>query len=217
MDKLVDERGRDYRAFCGSPGEYGLQGAAQFRLMTELGLREGHYLLDIGCGSLRAGRLFMTYLDPGHYYGFDPNFWAIEEAIKHELGKAYIEKRRPVLDDEANFTLTKFNRQFHFMLSQSVFSHASLAQIDRCLSEVSKCLRPNGAYAGSMHIDGKVRYEGGWSWPTCSHHLRKDIEELTSKHHLAMKILDRRYWHHYSRDYPQTWILWSHEGCTVDW
>ena len=28
-------------------------------------------MLEIGCGNLRAGRLFIDYLDAGDYYGID--------------------------------------------------------------------------------------------------------------------------------------------------
>ncbi len=28
-------------------------------------------MLDIGCGNLRGGRLFIDYLDAGNYYGID--------------------------------------------------------------------------------------------------------------------------------------------------
>ena len=46
-----------YRAFVDFPGRYDVGAAAmQFSLLTALGLREDHSLLDIGCGSLRAGR-----------------------------------------------------------------------------------------------------------------------------------------------------------------
>ncbi|MGH7086029.1 MAG: hypothetical protein ACREFN_13675, partial [Acetobacteraceae bacterium] len=44
-----------YTAFVGPPDEYDLMGATQFRLLTALGLRDHHRLLDFGCGSLRAG------------------------------------------------------------------------------------------------------------------------------------------------------------------
>jgi len=46
---------KHYRAFVGPPDKYDLVSAMQFNLLTSLGLRECHHLLDIGCGSLRAG------------------------------------------------------------------------------------------------------------------------------------------------------------------
>jgi hypothetical protein len=62
-----------YSAYVGPPREYDFMGATQFRLLTTLGLRETHRLLDFGCGSLRAGRFLIPYLLPAHYYGVEPN------------------------------------------------------------------------------------------------------------------------------------------------
>lgn len=56
---------RYYRAFIGAPQTYDIFSHMQFSLMTLLGLRQEHMLLDIGCGSLRAGKLFIVYLLAG--------------------------------------------------------------------------------------------------------------------------------------------------------
>ena len=55
----------DYREYVGTSERYDIGGAIQFNLLTTLGLREHHRLLDVGCGSLRAGRLFIPYLLKG--------------------------------------------------------------------------------------------------------------------------------------------------------
>lgn len=52
------------RAYIGPPTQFDFMGATQFNLLTRLGLREDHTVLDIGCGSLRAGRLLIPYLLP---------------------------------------------------------------------------------------------------------------------------------------------------------
>ncbi|MEM7167233.1 MAG: hypothetical protein AAF581_17355 [Planctomycetota bacterium] len=75
MVDVSDLRAGDphYRAYVGAPGQYDFMGATQFRLLCTLGLRGHHRLLDFGCGSLRAGRLLMTYLEEGRYHGVEPN------------------------------------------------------------------------------------------------------------------------------------------------
>ena len=54
-----------YRAFVGPPEDYDLVSAMSFGLLTALGLRQHHALLDIGCGSMRVGRLLIPYLNVG--------------------------------------------------------------------------------------------------------------------------------------------------------
>jgi hypothetical protein len=46
-----------YRAYVGPPEDYDLIAAMTFNLLTTLGLRQHHSLLDVGCGSLRIGPL----------------------------------------------------------------------------------------------------------------------------------------------------------------
>ena len=46
-------------------------GQLQFDYLVGHGLQPGDRMLEIGCGNLRAGRLFIDYLGPGNYYGID--------------------------------------------------------------------------------------------------------------------------------------------------
>ena len=46
-------------------------GQLQFDYLVKHGLQPGDRMLEIGCGDLRAGRLFIAYLNPGNYYGID--------------------------------------------------------------------------------------------------------------------------------------------------
>ena len=78
----------------------------QFSLLTALGLREDHSLPDIGCGSLRASRLFIVYLRPGRYFGLEPERWLIEEGIRQELGQEILSVKRPTFSHDREFTLS---------------------------------------------------------------------------------------------------------------
>ena len=46
-------------------------GKQQFDYLTGQGLQPGDRMLEIGCGSLSAGHLFINYLSAGNYYGID--------------------------------------------------------------------------------------------------------------------------------------------------
>src|SRR5262245_2049246 len=46
-------------------------GQMQFDYLVNHGFKPTDKMLEIGCGNLRAGRLFIDYLEPGHYYGID--------------------------------------------------------------------------------------------------------------------------------------------------
>ena len=156
---LSTQRAARHRVFVGPAERYDAAAHLQFNLLTLLGLRENHTLLDIGCGSLRAGRLFITYLLPGHYFGLEPERWLVEEGIQKELGRDCLALKKPEFSYDGNFTLTGFGREFDFLLAHSIFSHAPPAQIRRCLEQARQCMKPDSLFAATF-LEGEENYTG---------------------------------------------------------
>lgn len=193
-----------HRKFVGPPEKYDLASAGQFSLLTALGLREEHTLLDIGCGSLRGGRLFIPYLKPGKYFGIEPEQWLIDQGIATEVGRDLVNLKKPSFNNDTNFTLTSFGRTFDFMLAQSIFSHASQAQIHRCLSEAKKALGPTGIFAATF-FPGDTNYEGTeWVYPGCVYYTLEYFSKLCADEGLACKALS---WTHTNQ---QKWVAITH-------
>ena len=166
-DAGVNPGDRTYRAWVGQPERYDLMAAAQFSLLTHLGLREHHTLLDLGCGSLRGGRLFIPYLLPERYFGIEPERWVLEEGIRNVVGQDQIDLKRPSFSPVDDFRLTVFGRRFDFILAQSIFSHASRAQIELTLSQAAEALEPGGALVATF-MAGQDDYAGSeWVYPEC--------------------------------------------------
>src|SRR5437588_12246540 len=80
-----------YRAYVGPPEDYDLIAAMTFNLLTTLGLRQHHSLLDIGCGSRRIGRLLLPYLMRRKYFGLVPSEWLVDEGIRREVGEKVVQ------------------------------------------------------------------------------------------------------------------------------
>jgi SAM-dependent methyltransferase len=156
-----------YKAYVGPPLKYDLLGSLQFNLLTAAGLRADHKLCDIGCGSLRAGKLLIPYLNPGNYFGLEPNEWLVAAGIKEELGNDIIKLKQPVFSSNSNFELSSFGTSFDFVIAQSIFSHASISQISQCLREVSAHLNDDGIFAATF-IWGEEDYmDEEWVYPGC--------------------------------------------------
>lgn len=190
-----------YRAFVGSPEDYDVFSAMQFNLLTSLGLREHHFLLDIGCGSLRAGKLFIPYLLPGHYFSIEPERWLIEEGIRNEIGKDMINLKAPVFSNDSNFTCTVFNQKFDFIVAQSIFTHASQAQISRCISQVKECMKPTSIFAANFW-KGHTNYTGNeWDYSTCITYTLERIIEFANAQGLICQPID------YFYQPPLQWVL----------
>lgn len=193
-----------HRAFVGPPEKFDLIAASQFHLLSLLGLREDHTLLDIGCGALRGGRLFMTYLLPDHYYGIEPEQWLLDAGIEHEIGRDMLQLKRPTFNRDREFTLTAFQREFDYLLAQSIFSHAAPSQLRRCLSQAKLVLAPEGVFAAT-YIPGATSYDGdSWVYPGPVEYTFDDIHRVAQSVDLACISLD---WPHPN---GQRWVAFYH-------
>ena len=195
-----------YRSAVGPPHKYDRIAAMQFNILTYLGLREHHRLLDVGCGSLRAGRLFIPYLLPDHYFGLEPQQWLVEEGIRHELGQDAVRIKRPTFSHADDFKLSVFGQDFDFVIANSIFTHAAEHQIRTCLSEVKKVLTSQGTMAATF-IPGEENYEGDkWRRGAVKYrpeYMRAMIEEAE----LDVATLG---WPHPNE--KQRWLLIRHDG-----
>jgi hypothetical protein len=191
---------RHYRAFVGPPDKYDLVAANQFNLLTLLGLREYHYFLDIGCGSLRGGRLFIPYLLPNRYFGIEPEQWLLEEGINQNCGKDLIKIKSPHFSNDKNFILSKFGQNFDFILAQSIFSHASKDQIIKCMSEAKKVMTSNSIFVATF-VKGNTNNDSNkWLYPDCGTYTLDFMLSMIKSEGLYAKPLK---WTHPNN---QTWL-----------
>lgn len=194
-----------YSAFVGPPDQYDFMGASQFRLLCTLGLRENHRLLDFGCGSLRAGRLFIPYLAKNRYFGVDPNKWLIDEAIKNEIGESLVEIKRCAFDYNDNFDCSVFGVNFDFIVAQSIFSHAGRSQIKRSFDGFYRNLNEEGIVAATFVIpkDKEIENLGDeWVYPGCVFYSEETIAKFSAESSLEYVKIP---WHHPR----QSWFLFS--------
>jgi cyclopropane fatty-acyl-phospholipid synthase-like methyltransferase len=195
-----------YREFVGWPEGWDILSAMQFNLLTYLGLREDHYLLDIGCGSLRTGRLLIPYLQAGHYFGIEPEKWLVEEGIKNECGQDLVALRKPSFIHTVDFDCSSFGLQFDFVIAHSIFTHASQGQIRACLTQVRNCMKPDCVLAAS-YMKGDIDYDGeAWVYPDCITYTPQRMSNLAAEVGLRCHPVD---WYHRN----QSLILVTLPGC----
>ena len=115
-----DKNKRSWRLGVG--GLWEKIGKMQFNFLIEEGLNPEHFLLDMGCGSLRGGIHFIEYLQNGHYFGIDKNSELLEGG-KIELQENNLSHKNPFLKIMENFEFNLLNQSFDFALAQSVFTH----------------------------------------------------------------------------------------------
>lgn len=210
--KLRQQMRRDaprYRSWVGPPWKYDLNAAMQFSVMTALGLREQHYLLDVGCGSLRAGRLFIPYLLPGRYFGIEPEKWLIDEGIDKELGRDAIRIKQPTFSHNDDFRLSVFGRHFDRIVAQSIFTHADAGQVRACLAEAKQVLCEDGVMAAT-YIPDDSNYEGE-GWAKRAAYRPEFMISVAAEAGLDAADLD---WPH--PNWQQRWLVFCHNGA-AEW
>lgn len=127
-------------------GRWEEMGTFQLDYLKQQGLAPESFLLDVGCGPLRAGRHFARYLEPAHYFGIDVNESLVRAGWERELDE---ETRRRLPEENLRITdrfECDFGATFDFALAQSVFTHLPLNHIRLCLFQVAKVMAPGGRF-----------------------------------------------------------------------
>lgn len=158
-------------------------------------MRETHYLLDIGCGSLRGGRFLMMYLLQNHYFGVEPEKWLIEDGIKFEVGKDLINLKKPTFDYNSDANLGVFDKQFDFILAHSIFFHANKSWIEKCLKEAQKVLKDDGIFMATVKFsENNGRNDDDmsiqWEYPASKYYTIPTFKRMVDNAKLVMDITD---------------------------
>jgi len=136
-----------YRAYVGGPRQFDRKAANQFRLLTTLGLRERHHVLEIGCGSLCLGRLLICYLLPQRYFAIEPKPQLWREMVRWELSEGLMARKAPAFDSNAAFDLTVFERRFDFIVASAVFTHTGHDLLRTAIRQMRGALANRAAQA----------------------------------------------------------------------
>ncbi len=191
-----------YQAYVGPPTQYDFMGATQFRLLCSLGLRARHRLLDFGCGSLRAGRLLIPYLDKGNYHGIEPNAWLVEEGINNELGRDLIELKQPSFDHNDQFDAGVFGKRFDYIVAQSIFSHTGIDLLAKALVNFRHSIEDDGLLLVTFVEGEEDTNLTGWIYPNCVPYRQDTVHAIASAAGFSSRRLP---WYHPR----QVWYLMS--------
>jgi hypothetical protein len=123
-----------HRAYIG--GRWDEYGRLEYDFMVSRGLAPEHVLLDIACGSLRAGVHFIPYLDAGNYLGIEKEDALIKQALAKELPADIAAEKRPELVVSGDFEFERFSKQADYSLAWSLFTHLTRPDLETCLGNL---------------------------------------------------------------------------------
>jgi len=191
----------NYRAYIGSARRYDVVAAMVFNLLTCLGLRQQHRLIDIGCGSLRVGRLLIPYLNPGNYVGVEPNEWLVKEGIDNEVGQDLLRIKSPTLIIDTSLERLPKEVRANFAFAQSIFSHCGMDLMRGWLKDVADHLTDDGIFLATF-CPGPDDFQGnGWVYPKSVTYDPRTMYRVAQEFGFSWGMLD---WAH-----PvQTWSVY---------
>ena len=131
----------------------------QIHFLRSMKLAPEHYLLDIGCGTLRGGVPIIHYLQESHYYGIEVRQDALDEG-RSELEEEALVYKKPKLVQFTDISQLTFYRKFDFIWAYSVLIHMSDDVLVNTFDFVQKHLSKDGAFYANVNIG--ERKDGQW-------------------------------------------------------
>ncbi len=117
-------------------------GKLQFEFLVAHGLRPEHVLLDVACGSLRAGVHLIPFLQPGNYWGLEKEADLIEAGLLRELNPALRVSQRPQFLINAKFDVSTITHPVDVIWIHSLLTHLPLREIQHCFENLKSIASP---------------------------------------------------------------------------
>jgi hypothetical protein len=142
--------------------------------------------------------LLIPYLEPGGYFGIEPNRWLVDEAIRRELGQALLDRKLPQFLHVDDFALSRFGVEFDYVLAQSIFSHTYPDMLSTALRATARVLAPSGLLVATYVVGQGNEQGSGWRYPECVTYTWQQICQECERSGLSARWVDwphpRQHW-----------------------
>ena len=154
----------------GHPRLFETAGRMQLIILLKEGIYPSSKLLDIGCGCLRGGYWLIHFLNPGCYFGLEPNTAMLETGLKEFIDPSVLDRKQPRFDNNDTFDFSVFDETFDFFIARSIWSHTSKAQIKKMLDAFLLSSHEESAFLTSyLRAESRADEYRGEDWIGQSH------------------------------------------------
>jgi SAM-dependent methyltransferase len=154
----ITERLHNDGIFTGGPPHlFESGGRLQLSTLVREGIWPSSKMLDIGCGCLRAGYWIVHLLNPGCYFGIEPNEKMLQAGIERVIGPELRAAKRPRFDTNDRFDFSVFGEKFDVFLARSIWTHASNCRFKPCSTVLCSIrTRPRSFSLPIIRLPGSV-------------------------------------------------------------
>ena len=165
----ADPEGAPHRLASG--GHWNETGIWQIEFLRQQGLEPGHYVLDVGCGSLAAAVHLLPFLDENHYWGLERDAALVEAGVGIELPRVGVVSERGHFLINDTFELNGIPA-LDVAVASPVFAYLPFNSVARCIASVVRKLKPSGRFYATWfenpdpaNFDPIVRSTGVTTYP----------------------------------------------------
>jgi SAM-dependent methyltransferase len=144
----------------------------QFNLLTGLGLKPKHSLLDLGCGPLTVGLRLIPYLDKGNYVGVDLRTQPLIEAYRL-IAKHSLAQKNPKLIHSTTFGKDELpsDRTFDYIWMSQLSYHLEDHRMEELFDHARARMKQDSVLLFDVMEPGTV-FPEGHKWSGFIFHLR---------------------------------------------
>lgn len=150
----------NHQNYVGPEEKYYTFGPRVFlEILAATGIQPSHKVLDVGCGSLRVGKLLIPYLNAGNYTGIEPNSEMLMAGLTYELSTPMINDKAPVFGASPEF-IPPHAGHFDLVIAIQVFIHCGPQQFVDFLTKMREL-------SSMVYVTLKIDEEnpGTTDWP----------------------------------------------------
>ncbi|KAK3418442.1 uncharacterized protein LOC104415480 [Eucalyptus grandis] len=163
-------------------GEPWAGGRDVFEFLAEaVHLKPGSRVLEIGCGTLRVGLHFISYLDPDHFHCLERDELSLMAAFRYELPSRGLLYKRPLIVRGEDMDFTKFGSgsTYDLIYASAVFLHMPDKLVWVGLERLVGKLKP---HEGRIFVSHNIKFCSRLGGEECTRRLKSLGLEYVGKH-----------------------------------
>lgn len=126
------------------------RGAWEVEFLRAQGLTPSQYVFDVACGDFSGALHLLTFMEPGHYWGYERQR-NLFDAANVELARVGVDPTRGHFLYNDTFDFSVVPHRFEVVLAGSLFVRLPLNQVAHCIAAGLKMMKAGGTFFATWY------------------------------------------------------------------